>query len=462
MDDYSPHTLNAKIRSLALPTLGSLLIEPTLVAVDSAMIGHISARALAGLSLASTLLTTAVGLCIFLTYSTTAAISRLDAQGRTREALEKGIASIWIGFFTGLVLLVAGLMSASWLIGLFHPEKAVATEAHAYLMASLWGIPAMLIMLAATGVLRGRADTRTPLYISLVGAVVNVPLNALLIYGFHLSCAGAGAGTALSQILMAAIAVRITIRLARANQASLRPHITGMFDSAREGFPLFIRTVCLRVTLLILAGVATALGTHALASHQITMAMWNYAAYGLDSLAIAAQILVGRAAGTGQKSSVVMVVKRCVRQAAKYGVVIGIVIALAAAFIPRLFTPDEQTRSIASACLLVIAVAIPLAAIAYMLDGLLIGAGDAVKLAWYMAASLIVFSPFAGAILIVGARPLWGMVYLWVSYAFAFMGMRTVTILYRMKTSDAWMGISQEKERAGATPPEHSPTQTEE
>lgn len=69
--EQNKHTIDRDIRRLALPSLGSLLAEPLLVAVDSAMVGHLGTVPLAGLALASTVLTTLVGLCIFLAYATT-------------------------------------------------------------------------------------------------------------------------------------------------------------------------------------------------------------------------------------------------------------------------------------------------------------------------------------------------------------------------------------------------------
>lgn len=83
MQDH--HHIDRDIRRLALPSLGSLLAEPLLVAVDSAMVGHLGTVPLAGLSLASTILTTLVGLCIFLAYATTGATARLFGAGKPKQ-----------------------------------------------------------------------------------------------------------------------------------------------------------------------------------------------------------------------------------------------------------------------------------------------------------------------------------------------------------------------------------------
>ena len=77
-----------RILALALPTFGQLIAEPTFVLIDTAIVGHIGVSALAGLSIGSTIILTAVGLCIFLAYSTTAQVAHLLGAGRRREELQ--------------------------------------------------------------------------------------------------------------------------------------------------------------------------------------------------------------------------------------------------------------------------------------------------------------------------------------------------------------------------------------
>ncbi len=62
-------TKNRRMMALALPTFGQLIAEPTFILIDTAIVGHIGDAALAGLSIGSTIILTAVGLCIFLAYA---------------------------------------------------------------------------------------------------------------------------------------------------------------------------------------------------------------------------------------------------------------------------------------------------------------------------------------------------------------------------------------------------------
>lgn len=440
---FSRAAIDRDIRRLALPSLGSLLAEPLLIAVDSAMVGHLGTVSLAGLALASTVLTTLVGLCIFLAYATTAATARLFGAGKKREALGQGIDGMWLAVGLGVLLAGVLILVARPFLGLFGPEADVLEESVRYLRSSSFGLPGMLLVLAATGALRGMGDTRTPLYAATAGALVNIPLNYLLIYPAGLGIFGAGAGTAIAQTFMGLWLGYVVLKSARRVGASLLPSGGGVLRSLRDAGPLIVRTLSLRAAILLQIAAATGLGTQALASNQITMTIWNFAAYGLDALATAAQILVGQGLGSGSRERVRTVLSRCLNRGFLYGGFLGVALFALSWFIPTLMSQDPAVRMLATYSLWIAAIALPIAAVAYMLDGVLIGAGDTGRLAWYMLASLATFAPAALAVMYWGQGKT-GLILLWASYAVLFMTVRGGTMLARVR-KDGWMRLGERR-----------------
>lgn len=432
-------SVDRELIKLALPTLGSLLAEPLLVATDTALVGHLGAHQLAGLGLASTVLTTVVGLCIFLAYATTASTGRLFGAGREREGLRQGVDGLYLAGGLGLVLGILLFIFSGPLLGAFQEDADVLAHASGYLHASSFGLPGMLMVLAATGVLRGMADTKTPLYVTTAGALLNIPLDAILIYPAGLSVLGAGIGTALAQTLMAGAMALIIARKARAVGVALKPQGAGVLAALWEGWPLIVRTVSLRLAILAEVAAASALSVHALAANQITMMVWNFAAYGLDSLAIAAQILVGRSLGAGDRTQARAVLARCQNRALVWGAIVGAVLFLASFGIAPLMTNDRTVQHLALASLLVISFAVPVASLTYMLDGVLIGAGDTRRLALYMLGALTLFAPLALFISLVPMAS-FGYIALWICFGGAFTMVRAATMYLRTRT-DAWMGL---------------------
>lgn len=438
-------SLNRQIISLALPTLATLLAEPTLILVDTALVGRLGVDSLAGLSLASTILTTFVGICIFLSYATTASTARYFGARKPERALRLGMDGIWLAIGLGVLLHLTLVFGGTTILGWFGPEEAVLHEAQSYLAASAWGLPGMLTVLAATGTVRGMLDTRTPLVVATLGALANIPLSYALIYPAGLGTAGAGYGTAIAQTGMGIALAWVVIRSARRHSVSLLPSGAGVLKSLKDSIPLIIRTLSLRISILLTITAATALGTTALAAHQIINSIWNFAAFGLDALAIAAQALVGQALGASESQRVRDVLNRCLWWGVGAGAVLGIGLAATSFLIPRVFTGSDLVVSWAGWGLIVCAIGLPIAAIAYMLDGVLIGAGDTRYLAWMMILALALYTPVPLLLTGPGADlGRIGLMLLWGGYAGLFMGMRSLTLFLRTR-GDRWIVLGESR-----------------
>ncbi|MFY9263072.1 MAG: MATE family efflux transporter [Actinomycetaceae bacterium] len=440
--ESDPHKLvDRSIAQLAIPSLATLLVEPLLIAVDTTMVGRLGTEPLAGLSVASTIVATLVGVCIFLSYATTAATARYVGAGQPDRGLRQGLDGMWLGVGLGLLLGVILFAFAPHIIGWFTDDPGVVEQGIAYARASAFGLPGMLLVLAANGTLRGFADARTPLKAATVGALANIPLNALLIYGMGWGVAGAGAGTAIAQTLMSTYLGFVVFRLAREHKVALAPSGAGVLRSLRDAVPLIIRTLTLRGTIMLQIAAAGSLGTVALAANQIVMTMWNFAAYGLDSLATAAQILVGQGLGSGKADRVRLILQRCLSWGLRVGLGLAVLSTGLSFVVPLIMSTDEAVQLLSTQTMWVTSAALPIAALAYMLDGVLIGAGDTRKLAKYMIIVFLAFTPVA--LFFIGPGADWGtagMLLLWAGYGVLTMAVRAGTMLWRTR-GNAWMGL---------------------
>jgi putative MATE family efflux protein len=384
-----------EIVALAVPAFGALVAEPLFVLADSAIVGHLGTAQLAGLGVASALLTTAVSIFVFLAYATTAAVARRVGADDLQAAIRQGMDGIWLALLLGAAVIAFVLPTAPALVELFGASDTAAPYATTYLRISSLGIPAMLVVLAATGVLRGLQDTKTPLYVAIGGFVANAALNAGLVYGADLGIAGSAWGTVIAQCGMAAAYLFVVVRGARAHGASLRPDAAGIRASAHAGVPLLVRTLSLRAILMIATAVAARLGDADIAAHQIVLSLWSLLAFALDAIAIAGQAIIGRYLGAGDAQGAREACRRMVQWGIAVGVALGLLVVLTRpAFLP-LFTSDSVVKDAALPALLVVALAQPICGIVFVLDGVLMGAGDGPYLAWAMVWTLVVFTPVA-------------------------------------------------------------------
>ncbi len=434
----APETLNRSIVRLALPALGALVAEPLFLIVDAAMVGHLGVAPLAGLGIASAVLQTIVGLMIFLAYSTTPAVARRLGAGEPGRAVSAGIDGMWLALALGAVLAIAGSLTTPAVVDLFGAASDVADNARIYLSISMWGLPAMLVVFAATGLLRGMQDTVTPLWIAGLGFGANALLNALFIYGFGWGSGGSAFGTVMAQWGMVGAYVVVARRLARRHSATLRPQRDGLGGTVRSGGWLFLRTVSLRIAFLATVAVATGLGSAELAGWQIAFTIFSTAAFALDALAIAAQALIGRSLGARDTETVGRVLRRTSAWGVWFGVIVGAVVAAASGVIGLLFTGDPEIAALIRPALLVLAVAQPLAGFVFVLDGVLIGAGDARYLA---IAGVLNLVPYIPALLLVAALAGGGASGLaWLAAAFfgVYLLARALTLGLRVR-GRAWM-----------------------
>lgn len=430
------------ILRLAVPALLSLIAEPLFLLADTAIVGHLSVSSLAGLGIASAALLTAANVFVFLAYGTTSLVARWVGAGRDADALGAGIDGMWLAVALGLVTAVIVAPLATDICALFGAQGDVLIQAATYLRISSFGLPAMLVALAATGVLRGFQDTVTPLFATVAGFTSNIVLNFLLVYGLGMGIAGSAWGTVVAQWGMGLALAFVVVRRARASRASLAPRPGGVLRSAMQGIPLLVRTLALRAVLLLTTWSATALGDDPLAAHQVAMTVFGFLAFVLDALAIAAQSLTGSALGAGDTALARARTRLMLRWSLGSGIAMGVLLALTHTVLPILFTRDEEVRSALAAALLVIAVQSPIGAVVFVLDGVLIGAGDGKALAVIQVTLLALYAPVAYVLHerapdLIALGSVTSVVILWVSFS-GFMLARMAFLLWRAR-SDHWL-----------------------
>ena len=440
---FRPTAEDARLLKLALPALGNLVAEPLFLLADSAIVGHLGTPQLAGLAAASALLATLTYLCVFLAYGTTASVGRRIGAGDLPGAVRQGVDGMWLGVILGVVLGLAGIVFAAPLVRLFGASPEAVPYGVTYLRIASIGQPAMLLVLASTGVLRGLQDIRTTLVVAATGAAMNVVLNLVLVYPVGMGIAGSATGTVLTQYGMATAYAVVVYKAARKYEAPLRPDREGIKQAATASIPLLVRTILLRIALLAGTILAARYGTEALAAQQVAWSLWGFLGLVLDALAIAGQAWISQLLGASDVAGA----RRATRRTIEWGVVVGVVLALMVlatrqAFIP-LFTDDQTVRNLLEDVLLLEALFLPVAAPVFVLDGILIGAGDGRFLAW---AGIATTSAYLAAAL--GSYHLdQGLLGLWWALG-VFMLARLIALAARIRT-DRWIVTGAERGASG-------------
>jgi putative MATE family efflux protein len=418
-------TLDRRIAALAIPALGSIAAEPLYNLADTAIVGHLGRVPLDALAISASALAIVAWLAIFLATATTTEVARRAAGGDAGAAgravgAAYAVAAAW-GAVTAAILAAV----APQLAQVLGARGEVLPGAVGYLRISALGLPFLYLSYAGNGHLTGLENTRTPLRIALGANALNVALEAALVFGAHAGLAGSAWGTVAAQAAAAAWYAAASWR-----GAALRPRKPGAAQLRallRDGHRLSVRTVALGVVPLAATGVVARLGPVALGGQQVAYRLWYMLSLSLDALAVPAQVFVSAAVGANDPEAARLTGRRTLRLGLLAGVALGVVTAALALGAPDLFTSDPAVRHAAVAALLCAALTQPAAALAFVLDGLILGISDYAAMRRAMILAVGAFAPVAVGVLRfrwLGLPGVWAALGLWLAARSVLLGRR--------------------------------------
>ena len=409
------------------------MAQPLFTLIDAAIVATLGTTSLAALGAGAQVFTTVTGLAIFLAYGTTAVVARRVGAGQLGAAIGDGVEGMALGLGLGVAATISTWALAPLLLAWIGTSPATTPEALAYLRTISLAFPFALLAMAAIGVLRGLQDTATTLWVTLAAVGTNLALAAYLVLVARWGIAGSAWATVAAEAVAAALLLRELARRARQHGASLRPSRSGVLVSARGSVPLFWRTVALRGVFVLAVVVAARLGDAQLAAYYVTFTVWYLLALGMDALAIAGQALLGRHLGAGSVGTARAVTWQMTRWGVLLGLALACLVLVARPWAPELFGDDPVVQAMVTSALVVVALQQPLAGVVFVLDGVLLGAGDAKFLVRAQALALAAFAP--AALWVLAARG--SVTDLWLALT-VFMAVRASAFGWRVR-GDAWL-----------------------
>ncbi len=428
------HGFSAEVLGLALPAFGALVAPSLLLLTDAAFIGSLGTHALAAYAGGAAVFGVATSLSYFLAYTSTSVVARRFGADQESAALADGIDYIALGLLLGIgvgIVMWWGAATFSTWIGV---SDAVLPQAAAWIHGAAFGAPGMMAGMAAIGLFRGLQDTRITFVVTVMQVSVNMALCAFFLFVLRIGTFGAGLAVGIAESIGFLAYALALARHVRVTDAPIRPtRLRGLGAALVVGLPLLWRGITLRVVLMGTTVVAARLGNQELAAFQVSLSVWYVLSNLLDALAIAAQAMVGKRLGASQGHLVHEVVRRLLRWSVRYGIVVGALTMLLAPVVPALFSSDPTVQHLITICLLAVGVHQPLAAIVFLLDGVLIGSGDRRYIAFVLTMAMCTFLPIAWAVLH------WqlGVVGVWCAMI-AFLTTRA-TLMMRRASSDTWI-----------------------
>lgn len=415
-----------RVFGLAVPALGVLAAEPLYVLVDTAVVGHLGALPLAGLALGGVLLSQVSTQLTFLSYGTTARAARMHGAGRRTDAVREGVQATWLAILIGLLVVALGQLLAWPISQALAGDDEVAGAAVSWFRIAVLGAPLILITMAGHGWMRGVQDAVRPLRYVLAGNGVSAVLCPVLVYVVGWGLEGSAVANVTAQLICASLFVRALAR----ERVGFRASRTIMRAQLGMGRDLVLRSLGFQACFISAAAVAARTSTSAVGAHQIVLQLWTFLSLVLDSVAIAAQSLVGAALGAGSSRQAHGVAARITRYGLLLGCGLCVLFAALSQLLPWAFTSDADVLAeIPHAWWFFVGMQ-PIAGIVFALDGVLIGAGDAafLRTATLLAAG-IGFLPLIWLSLALH----WGLLGIWAGLS-TFMLLRLIAVVGRWRS----------------------------
>jgi putative MATE family efflux protein len=423
-----------QIAAMALPALGVLGAEPLYLLFDLAVVGRLGTLQLAGLAIGSLVLGVIGSQSIFLSYATTSRSARYYGAGDRRAAVIEGVHATWLALSLGVLVVIVVQATAVPLLSVVTGAKGegdeIAAAALPWLRIAIMGAPAILISLAGNGWMRGVQEQVRPLRFVAAGFSLSALLCPLLVYGWLGFPRWELVGSAVANLVGQWVAALMFLTALLRERAPLRPKRSVLRAQLVLGRDLFVRSLAFQVCFVSAGAVAARFGAAALAAHQVVLQLWTFLALVLDSLAIAAQTLVGAALGAGDATHAKSVARGVTMFSTAAAGILASLLAAGAVAVPQLFTKEPSVLAAIGVPWWFMVAQLPLAGMVFALDGVLLGAGDAafMRTATVISA-LIGFLPLIWLSLAYG----WGLVGIWsglstfVVLRLIFVGWRTLS-----------------------------------
>ncbi|MFY0712221.1 MATE family efflux transporter [Seonamhaeicola sp. NFXS20] len=371
------------INKLAIPALISGISEPILSITDTAIIGNISINAIESLA-AVGIVGTFMSMLIWVLGQTRSAISSIVSQyvgANNLEAVKNLPAqAIFIVTSLSLLIIVTTFPYAKEIFKLYNASNLILDYSVTYYQIRVFGFPFTLFTIAVFGTFRGLQNTYYPMIIAIIGALANIILDFILVYGVNgiinpMHIKGAAYASVTAQIIMALLSVYFLL-----TKTSIPLKLSFPFNKEIKRFTgmvlnLFVRTLALNITLYFATRFATGYGKNYIAAYTIAINLWFLGAFIIDGYSSAGNILSGKLFGAKNYKQLVLLNQKLI----KIGVLVGVTLTIVGVLIYKpiglLFTKEANVLSEFYSVFWIVLIMQPICSIAFIFDGVFKGLG---------------------------------------------------------------------------------------
>ncbi|WP_400071082.1 MATE family efflux transporter [Zobellia russellii] len=409
------------INKLAIPATIAGIAEPLLSITDTAIVGNIPVDGLESLAAAG-IVGSFLSMLIWILGQTRSAISAIISQylgaGRIDEVKTLPAQAIFLNIGLSILVLLSTIFIVKDIFQLLNATGKILDYCVSYYSIRVWGFPLTLFVFAIMGIFRGLQNTYYPMLIAIIGAVLNVLLDFVFVYGIEgvmqpMYLEGAAWASLLAQAIMAIMAF---VLLVMKTDISLRLKLPVHQELGRlvvMSLNLFVRALALNTALILAVREATELGPKFIGAHTIAVNIWLFSAFFIDGYAAAGNIMGGRLLGSKDYNGLWKLAKKIML----YGLLVSVILVVAGFLfykpIGLLFSKETVVLNAFYAVFFIVILGLPMNTVAFIFDGMFKGMGEMKYLRnTLLAATFLGFVPM----LFLGKYLDWGLYGIWIAF----------------------------------------------
>jgi len=390
-----------EINRLAYPAILAGIAEPVISLVDTAFVGQIGTIPLAAVGIAGSFYTMMVWILAQTLTAIAAIISRKFGQNKLNEVKSLVPQALVSNIILGSTIFVLTSQFSESIFSLYNAEGEILSSCIDYFRIRAVGFPFTLATLLLFGVFRGLQNTSWAMIIATSGAVLNIILDYVLIFGVpglmdEMGLEGAALASLISQITMFILGLVFLISKTPFNLKLEMPINPQFKELMGMSFDLFVRTILLNLTFYLATRYATGYGKAVIAAHTIALNIWLFSSFFIDGFAHAGNAMAGRFLGESNTKALRNLGSSIGKISALIGLILALVYTVLYPFLIHFFTKDPEVISQFQQVFWLVIITQPVNALAFAFDGIYKGLGYTKLLRNLLAvATVLVFIPIA-------------------------------------------------------------------
>ena len=369
------------ITRLSIPTIISMLVTAIYNAADTFFVGRISTEATAAVGLAFSAMAVIQALGFFCGQGSGNYLSRMLGAGKQEEAEKMAATGLALSMILGVVVAAVSVLNIRQLAEFLGARGGTVEETVSYLRIIVLGAPFMMGQFVINNQLRYQGSAMYAMVGLLCGAILNIALDPLLIFGFGMGVTGAALATVSGQIIsffvllagsMHGVNIHLNIRNVRLNGHFIVQIING-------GIPALFRQGLAAVATVLLNRAAGVYGHAAIAGMSVTTRVTMFVSSALIGFGQGYQPVCSFNFGAEKKERVREGYFFCVRYGTIFLTVMAVFCFIFSPQIIAFFRNDPEVIAVGKVALRWQAAALPLLACIVITNMMLQSIGKGVK-----------------------------------------------------------------------------------